>query len=131
MENKNQALLTAAIEAQKKAYAPYSSFQVGASVLADDNKIYTGCNVENAAYPLGQCAEAGAIAEMVKAGSHKIKKILIMSPTEESCPPCGGCRQKIQEFAEPTTEILMADQSGNVKSVTMAELLPFAFELDV
>lgn len=130
LKKSNQDLLTAAACVQKKAYAPYSSFQVGAALLAEDGCIYSGCNVENAAYPLGQCAEAGAIADMVKAGNRKIKKIMIMSPTDESCPPCGGCRQKIQEFSDPDTEILMADQTGNVSSITMSELLPFAFELD-
>jgi len=114
--------------AQQFSYAPYSNFKVGAAVLAENGESYSGCNVENAAYPLGQCAEAGAIAEMIKNGAKEIKEILVLSPTDELCSPCGGCRQKIKEFANPDTKIHMARQNGEVTTVTIAELLPYAFD---
>ncbi|WP_343856010.1 cytidine deaminase [Aliiglaciecola litoralis] len=122
-------LLQAAQQSQKNAYAPYSSFQVGSAILTDSDHIFTGCNVENVAYPLGQCAEASAISAMINAGSKKIQKILIASPNEEYCPPCGGCRQKIKEFSDQNTQIIMANNQGKTKSVTIAELLPLAFDM--
>ncbi|MEP4892070.1 MAG: cytidine deaminase [Aliiglaciecola sp.] len=130
MENNTQKLIQAAKQAQLNSYAPYSNFRVGSAILADNGKVYAGCNVENAAYPLGQCAEAGAIASMILDGGKKIVKILVASPNEKICPPCGGCRQKIKEFADKNTEILMSDNQGNIQSVDIAGLLPFAFELD-
>ncbi|MBU2878279.1 MULTISPECIES: cytidine deaminase [Alteromonadaceae] len=130
MENNTKKLIQAAKQAQQNSYSPYSNFKVGSAILADNGKVYAGCNIENAAYPLGQCAEAGAIAAMILDGGKKIVKILVASPNEKICPPCGGCRQKIKEFADQDTEILMYDTSDNVKTVDISTLLPFAFELD-
>lgn len=130
LDNSTQKLIQAAKLAQQNAYAPYSNFQVGSAILADNGKVYAGCNIENAAYPLGQCAEAGAIAAMILDGGTKIEKILIASPNEKRCPPCGGCRQKIKEFANHNTQILMYDTQENITTVDMKTLLPFAFELD-
>ncbi|GAB2701459.1 cytidine deaminase [Aliiglaciecola aliphaticivorans] len=130
MENKIQKLIQAAKQAQLNSYAPYSHFKVGSAILADNGKVYAGCNVENAAYPLGQCAEAGAIAAMILDGGKKIVKILVASPNEKICSPCGGCRQKIKEFADKNTEILMCDSLDNIQSIDMNSLLPLAFELD-
>ncbi|MFT5677256.1 MAG: cytidine deaminase [Paraglaciecola sp.] len=127
-DHKN-TLLPIALAAQKNSHAPYSGFRVGSAVLADDKQTYAGCNVENAAYPLGQCAEAGAISAMVLAGAKKIKEILIASPNQDYCPPCGGCRQKIFEFCDQDTLVHMATSDGKVKTVTMFELLPMAFKL--
>lgn len=116
--------------AQQHAHAPYSGFRVGAALLANDQQSYAGCNVENAAYPLGQCAEAGAISAMVLAGGTRINEVLIVSPNKNFCPPCGGCRQKIAEFADPHTLVHLATREGKIKTLTFMELLPFAFDLD-
>ena len=128
LDNKKN-LLALARAAQKNAYAPYSGFCVGSAILADDNQTYTGCNVENVAYPLGQCAEAGAISAMILAGGIHIKEVLVASPNQEYCPPCGGCRQKIFEFSDQDTLVHMATSDGNIKTVTMNELLPLAFKI--
>lgn len=124
---KKQALTEQAFVAQKNAHAPYSGFQVGAAVLSDTDQIYAGCNVENAAYPLGQCAEATAIGAMIAAGGKGIKAIVIASPTDDFCFPCGGCRQKIAEFAGDDVPVIMATSHGTEKQVSIGELLPYAF----
>ncbi|MFT6777964.1 MAG: cytidine deaminase [Paraglaciecola sp.] len=126
----HKILLTLATQAQKNAHAPYSNFYVGAAILDENAQHHASCNVENAAYPLGQCAEAGAISAMIASGSKHIKQILIASPNDNFCPPCGGCRQKIAEFADAQTEVHLATKSGALKTVKFAELLPLAFGFD-
>lgn len=123
-------LLDAAVTVQANAHAPYSNYKVGAALLADDGNTYSGCNVENVAYPLGQCAEGNAIAAMVAAGASKVREILIASPNSHFCTPCGGCRQRIFEFADQQTLIHMATSDGKIKTVTMQEILPLAFEFE-
>ena len=123
-------LLAIAAQAQKNAHAPYSNFHVGAAILDENAQQHGGCNVENAAYPLGQCAEAGAISAMIASGGKQIKQILIASPNNDFCPPCGGCRQKIAEFANAETEVHLATKNGQVKTVKFTELLPMAFGFD-
>lgn len=123
-------LLALALKAQKNAHAPYSNFNVGAAIIDENSQLHASCNVENAAYPLGQCAEAGAISAMVASGGKQIKQILIASPNDDFCPPCGGCRQKIAEFAEKQTEVILATQSGKMKTIKFTKLLPLAFDLD-
>ncbi len=125
-----QALRQAAYKVQTRAYAPYSNFKVGAAILADDGQTYTGCNVENAAYPQGVCAEAGAISAMIATGANKIKEIMIASPTNRICAPCGGCRQKILEFSTPDTVVHMANTEGEIKTMKFSELLPLTFDAD-
>ena len=122
-----EALFTAALAAQQKAYAPYSRFKVGAAILADDGKVYPGCNVENAAYPVGACAEAGAISAMVAGGARAIRAILVIGPGEELVTPCGACRQRIREFAAPETPVLIAGPDGVRARFSLAELLPASF----
>lgn len=133
-------LLKAALAARKNAYAPYSKFLVGACVKSGSGKLYTGCNCENASYPVGQCAEAGAIAAMVAAGEREIAEILVLGgpascePWLELVTPCGACRQRIAEFAHEGTRIHAAGIGENGKaavqrSFTLGELLPFAFGL--
>lgn len=122
------ALLAAAKQSQNHAYAPYSGFKVGAALIADNGKIYAGCNVENASYPLGTCAEAGAISAMIADGATKIQQLLIVGPTDEHCFPCGGCRQKIAEFSSPETPIIMSGATEH--ATTIGELLPSSFSLD-
>lgn len=125
---KNQQLFQIARRAMLNAYAPYSEFRVGAAVLAEDGKIYAGCNTENVSYPCGTCAEAGAIAAMAAAGARKIAKILIVSDGKTLVTPCGACLQRIKEFADDNTEIILSDENENERILSISELLPHAFE---
>ena len=120
-------LFELAKDAMNKAYVPYSKFPVGAAILTAGGKIYSGCNVENAAYPEGTCAEAGAISSMVLGGDTQIKDIFVIGKGEELVTPCGGCRQKIREFSSVDTMIHICGAEGVRKSLTMNELLPFSF----
>ena len=124
-------LINAASEARERAYARYSGFAVGAALVDDRGRLHTGCNVENAAYPLGSCAEAGAIAAMVREGGRRIVRIAVAGGTEQvgSCTPCGGCRQRIAEFADDDTVILAIDDSGTWQEYSVAALLPASFHL--
>ncbi len=124
------ALFEAARAIQAKAYAPYSRFKVGAAIATSDGRVFTGCNVENAAYPVGSCAEAGAIAAMVAAGGSRIAEIVVMGEGDNLVTPCGGCRQRIREFAGPDTPIHVAGPEGIRRSFTLDELLPFSFGPD-
>ncbi len=120
-------LVTAALVVRARAYAPYSGFQVGAAVLDGDGRVHAGTNVENAAYPEGVCAEAAAIAAMVAAGGRRIEAIAVAGPPCQLCTPCGGCRQKIREFAAPEVPILVCGPDGLLRRFTLAELLPASF----
>jgi cytidine deaminase len=121
------ALFEAAKAAQAKAYAPYSRFNVGAAILAPSGAIYPGCNVENAAYPQGACAETGAISAMALAGERRIAEILVIGDGEALVTPCGGCRQRIREFAAPDTPIHIAGPDGVRATFTLDQLLPESF----
>lgn len=125
-----QQLFAAAKAAQANAYAPYSRFHVGAALRSESGAVHSGCNVENAAYPQGACAETGAIAAMATAGDRRIAEILVIGDGEALCTPCGGCRQRIREFAAPTTPIHIAGPEGVRASFTLAELLPESFGPD-
>lgn len=116
-----------ALAIRPKAYAPYSKFQVGAAVLADNGLFYQGVNVENAAYPEGTCAEAGAIAAMVAGGGRKIKAIHVVADSPDPVPCCGGCRQKISEFADSSMVIVISNLQGKTKSYGIDDLLPGRF----
>jgi cytidine deaminase len=120
-------LFDAAKAAQANAYAPYSRFRVGAALRTEGGAIFSGCNVENAAYPQGACAEAGAIAAMALAGERRIAEILVIGDGEGLCTPCGGCRQRIREFADAATPIHVAGTGGVRASFTLGELLPHSF----
>ena len=109
------------------AHAPYSKFHVGAAVRAEDGSIHGGCNVENAAYPQGTCAEAGAIAAMVAAGGKRILECVVVGPGPELVTPCGGCRQKLREFASEDTKIHLCGPDGLHRTVTLGSLLPLSF----
>ncbi len=123
-------LFAAAKAAQEKAYVPYSRFRVGSALLADDGRIYAGCNVENAAYPSGTCAEAGTIAAMALGGGGAIREILVIGDGAGLCTPCGNCRQRIREFAAPETPVHVAGPEGVRRSFTLGELLPASFGPD-
>ena len=114
-------------KAMSKAYVPYSNYPVGVLIVTDNGNIYTGCNVENASYPLGNCAEASAIASMVMGGEKKIKHIYVMTKNDEGGIPCGGCRQRIREFSNSNTEVFMCSKDGVQGRVNLAELLPHSF----
>jgi len=118
-------LIAAARAAREKSYSPYSHFAVGAAVECRDGRIYTGCNIENAAYGLCNCAERTAIFKAVSEGQHDFTAIAIIADTADPCPPCGACRQVISEFHIPT--IIMANMQGARKSVTLTEILPYSF----
>ncbi len=124
------SLLDEAAKIRERAYAPYSNFQVGAAIEAASGKIYTGVNVENVAYPEGTCAEAGAIALMIASGDTEIKEVAVIADADMPVPPCGGCRQKLREFAKPGTKITMATVSGKTAVMTIEQLLPGAFTPD-
>lgn len=118
-------LIKGAIQARLNAYAPYSKFQVGAALLAKSGKIYYGCNVENAAYGLCNCAERTAIFKAVSEGETEFAALAVVADTPGPVAPCGACRQVIAEFKIPV--IVMANLQGDSKQVTLDELLPFAF----
>ena len=121
-------LVDAALAARGAAYAPYSRFAVGAAVRTDAGAIHAGCNVENAAYPEGTCAEAGAIAAMVLAGGRRIAELVVAGGGTAPCTPCGGCRQKLREFGSASTHIRIVDAGGALLLRTsLAELLPHSF----
>lgn len=121
------ALFAAAGASRARAYAPYSRFRVGAAVLDETGAIHAGCNVENAAYPVGLCAEAAAIAAMVAAGGRAIRAILVLGEGDDLVTPCGACRQRIREFAAPGTPIHVADPEGVRATFTLGDLLPVSF----
>ena len=123
----NKRLIELSYEMMLNAYAPYSNFSVGAAILSESDKLFGGCNVENAAYPEGTCAEAGAISAMIAGGCKTIKEIYIVSKSENIVSPCGGCRQKIREFSSDQTKIFLCNIKWDYKLFSLNELLPFSF----
>jgi cytidine deaminase len=120
-------LIAAAAAARANAYAPYSGFAVGAAIRDADGRLHAGANVENAAYPQGQCAEASAIGAMIAAGGKRIGEMVVLAAGDALCTPCGGCRQRIREFADPATRIHLCGPEGLRRTVTLGELLPLSF----
>ncbi len=127
----DEELIETALAARERAYGAYSGYRVGAALLDESGHVHVGCNVENASYPQGSCAETGAIAAMVAAGGRRIVAIAVAGGREEpgDCTPCGGCRQRINEFADAKTRILARDR-GAWRTFTMDDLLPASFHLD-
>lgn len=124
-----KTLAKAAETAMHQAYAPYSKYHVGASIRSANGDIHAGANVENAAYPLGNCAETSAIAVMVAAGETEIAEVFVMTQGDRPGTPCGGCRQRLAEFAGPEVKVHCGLPDGTVYTYTMGELLPHAFDL--
>ena len=120
-------MLELARRALANAHAPYSRFRVGACLRAASGRLHAGCNVENSAYPVGQCAEASAIGAMVSAGDREIVEVLVATEGAELCSPCGRCRQQLAEFAGPGTRVHLCGPEGVRVTVTLGELLPLAF----
>ena len=123
-------LFNAARAVMANAHAPYSKFPVGAALRSTSGAIYVGCNVENASYPEGWCAETGAIAAMIAAGETVIAEIAVVAEQMPLITPCGGCRQRLAEFAGPDARIHLCDASGIIETVTLGELLPRAFAVE-
>lgn len=121
-------LNTAARQVRENAYAPYSNFKVGAALRSADGSIHVGCNVENVAYPEGTCAEAGAIAAMIAAGATAIVEAYVIADSPSPVPPCGGCRQKLAEFAASDVPVTLATVDGTEFKTTVGDLLPGAFD---
>ena len=120
-------MIALARQVMARAYAPYSRFRVGAVLRAANGRIYAGCNVENAAYPLGCCAETSAISAMVLDGERRIVEAMVMGEGESLIAPCVGCRQHLREFTADDVPVHLCDPSGVRRTITMAELLPLAF----
>lgn len=123
-------LKQAAEAVRHNAHAPYSGFKVGAAVRTASGRIFAGCNVENVSYPEGTCAEAGAIAAMVAAGETEIAEVYVIADSPVPVSPCGGCRQRIAEFAGGAVPVVMATTRGEERVMTMEQLLPGAFGHD-
>jgi len=126
-----QDLIDAALTVRQQAYCKYSNYYVGAALLDEQGNMHIGCNVENASYPEGSCAEGNAIAAMIAAGGKSIRTIVVVGGHDdvEDCTPCGGCRQKIAEFANPDTRIILIRPGGHTRTFPIDELLPRSFHL--
>lgn len=129
-EDLRQRLLAASLAARAHSHSPYSRYAVGAAVLDEQGRIHMGANIENAAYPQGWCAEATALGAMVMAGGRRAQAVLVTGPGPDIITPCGGCRQKLREFAGGELPIIAGDPSGIKQQWTLAELLPFSFGPD-
>ena len=123
MEDKE--LIAAAKKYRENAYAPYSKFKVGAAVLTKKGNVYGGCNIENSSFPITNCAERTAIFKAVSEGEQEFAAIALIADTPGPCSPCGACRQVMVEFKIP--RIIMANMKGDVKVVTLEEIMPYAF----
>jgi cytidine deaminase len=120
-------MFATAREMRDRAYAPYSNFAVGAALRGESGRVYGGCNVENAAYPQGVCAEASAISALIAGGDRRITEVLVLAKAGDPVTPCGGCRQKLREFAANDTPIHLCDPGGHIQTVTLGTLLPMSF----
>lgn len=124
------SLMDQARAVRENAHAPYSNFKVGAAVKTTSGTVFIGCNVENVAYPEGTCAEAGAIAAMVAAGETEIAEVAVIADSPDPVPPCGGCRQKLAEFAARDVKVALGTTDGAVTETTVGDLLPGQFTAD-
>lgn len=127
----SDTLFEAAKAATAFSHSPYSKFPVGAAILADDGKVYSGTNVENMAFPQGWCAETTALSHMIMGGGKQVLEIAVFAPRLELCPPCGGCRQKLSEFAEAGARIHLCNEAGVQETVTLGDLLPYSFKAEL
>jgi cytidine deaminase len=122
-------LFEAALAAMRRAHAPYSHFPVGAAIRTDSGAVFAGCNIENASFPEGWCAETSAIAHMVVAGGGRIAEVAVVAEKMPRITPCGGCRQRLKEFGSAETRVHLCDATGIVETVTLGDLLPKSFAL--
>jgi len=121
-------LFEAAVAAMKHAHAPYSKFPVGAALRTEDGRIFSGCNIEVASYPEGWCAETTALGHYIMGGGGRITEIAVVAERMHRITPCGGCRQRLAEFAEADTKLYLCDDAGVVETVTLGEMLPYGFK---
>ncbi|THE15426.1 cytidine deaminase [Bacillus timonensis] len=124
---KTEELINQAKKARELAYVPYSKFKVGAALLTEDGKVYHGCNIENAAYSVTNCAERTALFKAVSEGDKKFAAIAVVADTDRPVPPCGACRQVISELCQPDTKVFLSNLKGDIQEITINELLPGAF----
>ena len=124
-----EELCAAAREMLGRAYAPYSHFPVGAALECEDGAVFTGCNVENAAYSPGCCAERTAVVKAVSEGHRRFRRLVVTADSDRFCPPCGVCRQVLREFA-PELQVLLLNRKGEVLELTLSQLLPHSFGSD-
>lgn len=126
----NKTLLAYAKEAMNNAYAPYSKFKVGAALLTEDDRIYTGCNIENSSYGAAMCAERTAIYKAISDGNYNFKKIAIAASSEEYAYPCGLCRQVMSEFFHGNEKIILWDKNNGVAEIEFGSIMPYPFNKD-
>lgn len=122
-----QSLMEAAKQARERAYVPYSTFKVGAALLAEDGTVFGGCNIENAAYGMTNCAERTALFKAVSEGVTRFSALAVVADTKRPVPPCGACRQVIAELCPPEMPVFLTNLRGDVQKLTVADLLPGAF----
>jgi len=125
-----QELFTAAKGAMERAYAPYSRFPVGAALRCDNGEIHAGCNIENASYPEGWCAETTALGHMVMAGGKRVSEIAVVAEKLPKIMPCGGCRQRLSEFVAADAKLHLCDVNGVIETVSFASVFPRAFDME-
>jgi cytidine deaminase len=125
-----QALFTAARDAMAKSHVPYSKFPVGAAILTEDGRIFAGGNIEVISYPEGWCAETTALSHYVMGGGGTITDICVTAEKKDLCTPCGGCRQRLAEFAPPDARVHLTDANGITETITLAEIFPRGFEAE-
>ncbi|WP_106497442.1 cytidine deaminase [Lentibacillus sp. Marseille-P4043] len=125
-----ESLINEAKKIREKAYVPYSEFPVGAALTTKSGKVYTGCNIENAAFPVTCCAERVAIFKAIADGEREFSEMAVVADTERPVPPCGSCRQVMSEFFKPTMTVHLTNLHNNTKTVSVEELLPFSFQPD-
>ncbi len=124
-------LFEAAWSAMQKTHSPYSKFPVGAALRTADGKVYAGCNIEIASYPEGWCAETTMLAHYVMGGRGEITEICVVAQKLASCTPCGGCRQRLAEFAGPKTRLYLCDNTGIVETMTLQDIFPRGFDGEI
>ncbi|MBU5342840.1 cytidine deaminase [Caldifermentibacillus hisashii] len=122
-----EQLIDEAKEARKQAYVPYSKFAVGAALLTENGNVYRGCNIENAAYSMANCAERTAFFKAISEGEKNFKLLAVVADTDRPCSPCGACRQVISEFCPPDMKVVLTNLKGDLLETTVKELLPGAF----
>jgi len=128
MTNKlDETLQTTANHMLDAAYVPYSNFPVGAALLTQDGQVFSGCNIENASFPLSMCAERTAVFKAVSEGKDNFEKLVVTANTEKPVSPCGACRQVLAEFCDPDMEVVLTNQNGETLNTTVSKLLPGAF----
>jgi len=125
-----EQLIEEAKEARKQAYVPYSDFAVGAALLTENGKVYRGCNIENAAYSMTNCAERTALFKAVSEGEKSFKLLAVVADMDRPCSPCGACRQVISEFCPPDMKVVLTNLKGDLLETTVKELLPGAFNAE-